>query len=71
MKTYENVIKLDEYSTCNYSFFKSVVGGYRVNFVMFIGSNTTYSSSFRCSFRGDIPETLRRIFSKVRDICLL
>ena len=69
MKTYENFIKLDEYSTCNYSFIKSVVGGYLVNFVMFIGSNTTYSSSFTCSSRYDIPEALRRIFSKVRDIC--
>lgn len=67
MKTYDNVIKLDEHSTCNYSFFKSVVSGYRVNFVMFIGPTTTYSSSFRVSSRSDIPDFLRRIYSKVLD----
>lgn len=70
MKTRLAVIRFDNYSKCQYSIRESVFDSYRIDYVIFIGKDTTVSSFFYTTRDSDVCDILSGIYNYLKKICI-
>lgn len=65
MKTANKVIRFNKFCKCEYSVRESTFNTYRVEFVIFIWGDTTYSSVFYVSNLSEIHSVLTSIYNSL------
>lgn len=70
MKTRHTIIRFDRFSKCQYSICRSVFDSYRIDYVIFIDKDTTFSSCFYTTCLQGVCEVLTDVYNDLKKICI-